>query len=93
MENEPFQDWVSQFEMMAELCQWSVRAKLVHLITQLRGQAFAFYHSCSADEKANYDLLVAELTKHFTPVRIQDVQTSRFHERKLGKVLIISDKS
>ena len=67
---------------MAELCQWSARAKLVHLTTRLRGQAFAFYHSCSAEEKASYDRLVAELTKRFTPVRIQAVQTSKFHERK-----------
>ena len=41
-----------------------------------------FYHSCSAEEKANYDLLVAELTKRFTPVCIQAVQTSKFHEQK-----------
>ena len=42
-ENEPFQDWILQFEMIADLCKWNTRAKLVHLTTRLRGQAFAFY--------------------------------------------------
>lgn len=41
-----------------------------------------FYKSCSAQQKGNYDLLVAELTRRFTPVRIQSVQTSLFHDRK-----------
>ena len=82
LDNEPFQDWVTQFEMVANLCELNATAKLVHLTTRLLGQAFAFYQTCSGEQKSNYDQLVAELTKRFTPVRIQAVQTSKFHERK-----------
>lgn len=68
--------------MIAELCRWSAAAKLVHLTTRLRGQAFAFYRSCPSEQRSDYDQLVAELSKRFTPVRIQAVETSRFHDRK-----------
>ena len=67
---------------MAKVCKWSKRAKLIHLTTRLRGEAFMFYKSCSAQQKGDYDLLVAELTRRFTPVRMQSVQTSLFHDRK-----------
>ena len=61
---------------MAEVCSWSKRAKLIHLTTWLRGEAFAF---CSTQQKGDYDSLVAELTRRF---RIQSVQTSLFYDRK-----------
>ena len=69
---------------MAEVCKWNPRAKLIHLTTRLRGEAFAFYRSCSKQQKADYDVLVKELILRFTPVRIQSVQTSLFHDRKQG---------
>ena len=64
------------------MCKWSPQAKLVHLTTRLRGEAFAFYCSCSKLQKADYALLVKEPTRRFTPVRIQSVQTSLFHDRR-----------
>ena len=63
---------------------WNAQAKLIHLITRLRGEAFNFYRSCSKQQKSSYELLVKELTRRFTPVRIQSVQTSLFHDRKQG---------
>ena len=35
-------------------------------------------------QKADYDQLVKELTRRFTPVQIQSVQTSLFHDQKQG---------
>ena len=81
---EPFQDWIAQFELVAGVYKWSPQAKLIHLTTRLRGEAFTFYRSCSKQQKVSYDLLVKELTRRFTPVRIQSVQTSLFHDRKQG---------
>ena len=82
LENEAFDDWLTQFEMIAGLFKWEGLAKLVHLATCLRGPAFAFYKSCSVAQRSDYQLLVGEVRKRFTPVHIQAVQTSRFHERK-----------
>ena len=81
---EIFQERIAQFELWGEVCKWNPRAKLIHLTTRLRGEAFAFYRSCSKQQKADYDILVKELTRRFTPVRIQSVQTSLFHDRKQG---------
>ena len=58
--------------------------KLIHLTTRLQGKAFAFYRSYSKQQKAEYNILVIELTCCFTPVRIQYVQTSLFHDQKQG---------
>ena len=82
LENEAFDDWLTQFEMIADLFKWEGLAKLVHLATRLKGPAFAFYKSCSAAQKSDYQLLVGELRKRFTPVHIQAVQMSHFHQRK-----------
>jgi len=80
-EGESFKDWIDQLEMVASISNWDERTKLVNL-TRLRGQACAFYKSCSVQQRRNYTTLVAELTKRFTPVRLKAVQSGLFHERK-----------
>ncbi len=84
-DDESFQEWIAQFELVAEVCKWNPQAKLIHLTTRLRGEAFLFYRSYSKSQKADYDQMVKELTRRFTPVRIPSVQTSLFHERKQGE--------
>ena len=81
-EGETFEAWHEHFEMVASVSHWDTQTKLVNLTTRLRGQAYAFYRSCTPQQRANYDVLVAELTKRFMPVRLQSVQSSMFHERK-----------
>ena len=79
---ELFVDWIEQFELVASVCHWDDRTKLVNLTTRLRGQAFAFYRSCSTQQQNNYTILVSKLKKRFTPIRLQAVQSSLFHDRK-----------
>ena len=79
---ETIEDWKEQFEMVATLGGWDEHAKLVNLITRLRGQAYAFYRSCTLQQRASYPTLMEELVKRFTPVRLKAVQSSQFHERK-----------
>ena len=81
-EGECFSDWKEQFELIAEVCCWTNQSKLVNLITHLRGQAYSYYRSCAAERRSSYPLLFRALEERFTPVRIQAVQSSRFHERK-----------
>ena len=81
-EGESFQAWKEQFDMVAALCGWDNKTKLVNLTTRLKGQAYAFYRSCTAEQRGCYDQLVGQLTKRFTPIRLQGVQSSHFHERK-----------
>ena len=51
-------------------------------MTWLKGQAFSFYRSCGAAQCTRYDTLVGLLTERFTPVRIQSVRSSLFHDRR-----------
>ena len=81
---ETFQEWKEQFELVAGLCRWSSQTRLVNLVTQLRGQAYAFYRSCTLAQRGNYLTLMTELEKRFTPVTIPAVQASIFHERQQG---------
>ena len=75
-------EWLEQLELVAAAYRWDEPNKLVNLVTRLKGQAFAFYRSCEEKKRTQYSTLVGELKKRFTPVRIQAVQSSLFHDRK-----------
>ena len=79
---ETIEDWKEQFEMVATLGGWDERSKLVNLVTRLRGQAYSFYRSCTMQQRSSYATMMEELVKRFTPVRLQAVHSSQFHERK-----------
>ena len=59
--------------------------KLPNIATRLKGVVYAFYHSCTATQRANYQEMVELLKDRFTPVQIQSVQSSLFHNRKQNK--------
>ena len=65
-----FRDWHEQLELVAGLCGWSDRVKLVNVATRLKGVAYAFYRSCTATQRASYQQMVDLLTDRFTPVQI-----------------------
>lgn len=83
-EGEMFQDWIEQFEMIAQMCSWDNQAKLVNLTTRLWGQAYSFYRTCTPRQRSDYDMLKLQLKERFTPVRIQVVHSSLFHQWKQG---------
>ena len=69
-------------ELVASACRWDDQAKLVNVATHLRGTASRFYRSCKPQQWSSYVELVAALRKHFTPVHIQSVHSSIFHDRR-----------
>ena len=68
--------------MVATLGGWDERSKLVNLVTRLNGQAYSFYQSYTMQQRSSYATMMEELVKRFTPVRLQAVQSSQFHEWK-----------
>ena len=82
LDGETFQEWLEQFQMVAEVASWDHQTKLVNLTTRLQGQAYTFYRTCTPAQRADYNTLVTELRKRFTPVRIKAVQNGLFHDRK-----------
>ena len=75
-DGESFIEWLERLELVASACRWD---DLVNIATRLRGSVSRFYRSCTPQQRSNYQDLTAALRKRFTPVRIQAVQTSRFH--------------
>jgi len=73
-----FEDWLECFESLLV----GPQAKFVNLITRLQGQAYSFFRSCTMEQHTDYCLLVAELHKRFTPVRLPAIQSSLFHDRR-----------
>jgi len=83
-DGENFSEWLERLELVANTCRWDNQARLVNVATRLRGSASRFYCSCTPQQCSNYYALTEALCKRFTPVQIQPVQSSRFHERKQG---------
>ena len=63
-----FTDWIEQLELIGEVCRWNDQAKLVNLVTRLRGQAYNFYRSCTQDQRASYSTLVAAIYSCPNPI-------------------------
>ena len=77
-----FEEWIEQFESIAEAYGWDPKTRLVNLTTRLQGQAYSFYRTCSPEQRANYTSLKSQLMTRFTPVRLQAVHSNLFHQRK-----------
>lgn len=81
-DGEGVDDWLERLKLVAGACGWDDQAKLVSVATRLRGSASWFYRCCTPQQRSSYQGIASALWKRFTPVRIQSVQSSRFHERK-----------
>ena len=79
-DDETIEDWLDQFELIADVFGWDDSMRLMHLTTHLKGNALAFYCSCSKMERCSY-LWVRDALKKFTPVHVQSVQSAQFHGR------------
>ena len=62
-ESESFEEWVEQFELIADMYGWDPRAWLVNLTTRLQGQAYNFYRTCSPQQRAHYELQLLTLRR------------------------------
>ena len=67
-EGDTFLEWAEQFDLIANMCGWNDQARLVNLTTRLRGQAYAFYRTCTPRERSEYTQLKAKLAARFMPV-------------------------
>ena len=79
-DGETFEEWLERLELVAATCRWDDQTKLVNIATRLRGSASRFYRTCTPQQRSNYTSLTTTMKQRFTPVRIQAVQSSRFHE-------------
>ena len=46
--SKTLKEWYEQFELVAAACGWNDKLKLANLATQLHGQAYASYQTCTS---------------------------------------------
>lgn len=81
-DGESFSEWPERLELVASACHWDDQARLVNTATRLHRSASRFYRSYTTQQRSSYSGLTTALHERFTPVRLQFVQSSRFHECK-----------
>ena len=81
---ETFEEWLEWLDLVAATCRWDDQTNLVNIDTRLKGSASRFYRTCTPQQRSNYTSLTTAMKQLFTPVRVQAVQSSRFHETKQG---------
>lgn len=52
-EDETIEDWMDQFQLIADVFEWDNKTRLMHLVTHLKGSALAFYRSCSPAQRSS----------------------------------------
>lgn len=79
---EDWEEYISHFEICAELGRWREADKVLALAAALRGPARTFYISLGQIEKRNYAALVQKLGSRFGSTRQQNRWLSRLEMRK-----------
>ena len=79
---EDWEEYISHFEICAELGHWKESEKVLALAASLRGPARTFYISLSSEEKRSYTALVRQLGQRFGSTRQQSRWLSRLESRK-----------
>lgn len=82
---EDWEEYISHFEICAELGRWSDHEKLLALGMALKGPARTFYISLSLPERQTYAALVTRLGQRFGSTRQKSRWLSRLESRKRGQ--------
>lgn len=79
---EDWEEYISHFEVCAELGRWRPYDRVLALAAALKGPARTFYISLSTAEKRDYDVLIQRLGQRFGSTRQQNRWLSRLEARK-----------
>ncbi|CAG2192922.1 unnamed protein product [Mytilus edulis] len=79
---EDWEEYISHFEVCAELGRWRDADKVLALAAALRGPARTFYISLEQTEKRDYGILTQRLGLRFGSTRQQNRWLSRLEMRK-----------
>ena len=62
-------DYLIQFNLIADFCQWNAYEKTLHLAINLRGSAQSVLADLRQDERTNFRVLTSALAARFEPVQ------------------------
>ena len=80
--SDDWEEYISHFEVCAELGRWNEQEKVLALAACLRGPARTFYISLPAEFRQPYEVLITKLEQRFGSSRQQNRWLSRFESRR-----------
>ena len=86
-----FQDFIVQFDCVAQIKKWSLTIKGERLLMALEGMATSILSTLSAQERTNYVVLRAALEKRFNPSLDADLagNAAQARRRKKGESYVV----
>ena len=80
--HDDFQIWVAQFNVAAQVNQWSNRTKLQMLSLRLKGPALRAFHAIPEAERNTCERALEALQNRFSPVERQSVHRAALRARR-----------
>ena len=75
---QPWEDWIDQFESIAAINGWDEEKKLVWLKVRLTGRALLAFKKFSVTTKASYKNVVVAMQERFEPQSKRDLYLAEF---------------
>ena len=80
-----FEDWIDQFESIAEINHWNDGQKLMWLKVRLTGRALMAYKKFSVTARGSFKNAIKALQERFEPESRKDLYRAEFQTRCKGK--------
>ena len=80
-----YEDWIDQFESIAEINHWSEEQKLRWLKVRLTGRALMAYKKFPVTARASFKNAVKALQERFEPGSRRDLYLAEFQTRRKSK--------
>ncbi len=86
-----WEDYYVQFEMVAEINEWSTHTKALELATSLRGSAMGVLTDLDVSQRRDYEVLVTALAARFEPANTAEIYRAKLKGRMRGKSETLSE--
>ena len=84
-DKECYEDWIDQFESIADINHWNERQKLMWLKIRLTRRALMAYKKFPTKTRGSYKNTVRALQERFEPESRRDLYLAEFQTRCKGK--------
>ncbi len=86
-----WEDYLVQFQMIAEINNWDSRTQALELATSLRGQAMGVLTDLDPEQRESYGSLVAALSARFEPSNTAEIFRAKLKGRVRGKTETLTE--
>ena len=80
-----YEDWIDQFESIAEINHWNDEQKLMWLKVHLTGRVLMAYKKFPTTARGSYKNAIKAMQERFEPESRRDLYLAEFQTRRKGK--------